>query len=269
MKQILLKLLLLITFLCSILIYSRPGAVQAQKIEPLNQLVQEFFIAETVYPQEKKELQFTLRPVYWNNEQTETVRIPLQIEYGFTNRFQVELSLPYNFNYPKYQQNNKGIGNTEVSFLYNLLGGNKPFALSLSFGVGLPTANKEKLTDEDGDEFEWEPAIIIAKQIGSAQIHAGLAGELINGKSALNYNIAAVLPVANWRCMLELNGTNNDRKMFYLTPGLVWKGLEDFELGAGFSKSITNNTDGWSVILMLTYELNLIKRTNPGFSRSG
>jgi hypothetical protein len=238
------------------LTFGMTNPVRAQE-EGIEEMLQEFFISETVYAQEKNEVQFTSKPAYWKKEGFGITSIPLQLEYGFTDRFQVELNLPYYFLHPKTVQNVRGTGNMEVGLLYNILKGNKPFALSLALDVGLPTANKEKEIDEA--EAEWEPSLIIAKQVGRGQVHVSLGAEITKTESEMNYKLGTVFPFGAWRATLELNGTINNSKTIYLTPGFIWKGLDDFEFGLGFSKSITGTMER-GTILMATYEFSLTRK---------
>lgn len=257
MKTRLLKKTSLVLYFTGIFIFGIADPVRAQQEEGIEELLQEFFIGETVYAQEKHEVQFTSMPAFWNKDGFGITSIPLQFEYGFTDRFQIELNLPYYFLHPKTGQTVSGTGNMEVGFLYSILNANKPFALSLALDVALPTANKEK--DIDEAEVEWEPSLIIAKQVGRGQVHASLGAEITKSESAMNYKLGTVFPFGVWRATLELNGKTNDDKPIYLTPGLIWKGLDDFEFGVGFSKNITGAVE-WGTILMATYEFSLTRK---------
>src|SRR4030095_102866 len=72
-------------------------SVMSQKIDGMEESLQEFFIGQTVYAQHKNEIQFTAKPAYWRTQGSEVTNIPLQLEYGLTDRFQIELELPYSF----------------------------------------------------------------------------------------------------------------------------------------------------------------------------
>lgn len=248
----------LVVYLIGIFILGIPGPVNAQKDEGIEELLQEFFLGETVYAQEKNEIQFTSKPAYWKKDGDGVTSIPLQIEYGFTDRYQIEINLPYHFLYPTTGQTVSGTGNMEVGFLYNILKANRPFALSLALDVELPTAKKEK--DRGEAEVEWEPSVIIAKQIGRGQVHVSLGAEIAKNESSMNYKLGTVFPFGDWRATLELNGETSEGKPVFFTPGLIWKGLDDFEFGLGFSKSM-NGTTEWGSILMVTYEISLTKKS--------
>src|SRR5690349_3179446 len=66
-------------------VHSRP--------QRLRQLVQEFMLAETVYPQEKGETQITLATGFRGRSGLSGTRV--QMEYGITDRFQVGMSAPW------------------------------------------------------------------------------------------------------------------------------------------------------------------------------
>ena len=253
------KKITFVVCIASFFILLVPDSAGAQNRAGLNELLQEFFIGETVYAQEKNEIQITSKPAYRNQrDRTKLKNIPIQIEYGFTDRFQVELGLPYVFHNLKGEHTTGSLGKLELGFLYNILRGNKPFALSVAVDVGLPTVRKGKeIKAAEETEVEWEPALIVAKQIGIVQVHASLVAEITKSESALTYNLGAVLPMGNWRATLELNGKIKDDKIIYLTPGVIWTGLDDFEFGLGVSKS----REAWGVTLMATYEFSL-KRGN-------
>jgi hypothetical protein len=241
-----------------VFIFGISNSITAQKIEGIKEVIQEFFIGETVYCQKKNEVQLTSKPAYWKKAGLTIASVPLQFEYGITDRLQIEMNFPYYFIHPKNEKAVKGAGNMEAGFLYNILKGNRLFALSLGFEVGLPVSKKEKAIDEA--EIEWAPFLIAAWQIGKTQIHASFAAELTNTESALKYNLAAVVPFEDWCATLELNAKKGDSKIVYLTPGLIWKGLDDFEFALGISKNIGKNNPVAGLILMITYEFSLKKK---------
>ncbi len=239
---------------------SRSGA---QTSGETPELLQEFFVSETVFAQEKNEFQVTTKPGYWKKEGMKMITIPLQFEYGFTDRFQVELTLPYNFLYTEGHRVIHGRGNAEAGFLYSILKGNKPFAFSMGLEVELPTEKMSKTAElpeeaEEAEEpgVEWEPSLIIARQFGKMQVHANLAAEISKSGTEFNYNLATAVPFGNWLATLELNGKFADKRSVFITPGILWKGIDDFEFGAAVSKG----GPGWGFILMATYEFSLGKK---------
>lgn len=60
--------------------------------EPPEQPLQELFLTETVYPQEKRELQLTLSSLVDRSRSDLAAVMPFTIEYGLSNRWQIEAS---------------------------------------------------------------------------------------------------------------------------------------------------------------------------------
>jgi hypothetical protein len=251
------KKIRVIICLASFFILLMHGSASAQKKAGINELLQELFIGETVYAQEKSEIQMTVKPAYWNQKEgTKLKNFPLQVEYGITDRFQVDVELPYVFHNLKDEQATGNSGNIELGFLYNILKGNKPFAFSVAMSAGFPTVRKGKEINETGEtEVEWQPTLIVARQVGKLQVHASVGAEITTSRSELQYNLAGVMPMGDWRATLEVNARTGDEKITYLTPGVIWTGLDDFEFGLGVSKSRAE----WGVTLMAVYEFSLNK----------
>lgn len=65
-----------------------PSTAVAQ--DPKPQPVQELFLTDVVYPQEKGEIQFTLGALVDRSPQHFAALIPFSIEYGLTDRWQIE-----------------------------------------------------------------------------------------------------------------------------------------------------------------------------------
>jgi Putative MetA-pathway of phenol degradation len=242
-------------FLAHVLILTNSGITSAQNTGQLSESIQEFFKGETVYAQNKNEIQITTKPSYWKKADIDLIDIPLQIEYGFTDRLQIELCLPYDYIRFKGDEKTNGLGNVEIGLLYNLLNRNKPFALSLALGMGLPTAQKAKNPEEV--QTEWEPSLIIARQAGKAQFHASLGAEITETEFTFNYHFGAIMALGDWRTTLELSEKKDNEGQLYITPGIIWKRVEDFEFGVGISKSITGQPRQLGFMVMITHEFSL------------
>jgi hypothetical protein len=65
-----------------------PAAARAQ--EPGRQPLQELFLTETVYPQERGELQVTLGALVDRTRDDKAALVPFSLEYGITDRWQLE-----------------------------------------------------------------------------------------------------------------------------------------------------------------------------------
>ena len=112
-----------------------PNNSQAQEETEMDEYIQEFFLGQTVFPQDKREIQFTLKPSFAKKTEGQ-ICIPFEMEYGFTDRFQIEIEIPYFLSFPSEGHTVKGLGNAEIGLMYSILKKNRPF--SLSAGVSLP-----------------------------------------------------------------------------------------------------------------------------------
>ena len=242
-----------VVFLTSIFILISPALTNAQKSGAIPELLQEFFLSETVFPQQKNELQLTARPTFWKNKNLSYLQIPVWLEYGFTNRFQVELTVPVRIMFPRGQKPVADTRTLEAGLLYNIVNRNKPFALSAGLDIEWATAKDEEEIGEVKSRIAWEPIIIIARQFGRTQVHANLGAELIGNEAEFPYGLATATSLGHWIITMEITGEMHDNKTIFLSPGLIWKGIDDFELGAGVSKGRSI----WGLTLMATYELPL------------
>ena len=243
-------------FLCVILFLTKTGTGNAQITDVLPQLLQEFFISETVFAQEKKELQATVRPAYWKNKQFSSVQIPLLLEYGFTNRLQVEVTVPFQLHSSGEEQQKYERTNFEAGVLYNILKSNKPFALSAGLEIDWSNAKSQKDNGELEDGIGWEPFLTLARQFGRTQVHANLVAEIRDKETEFTYAFATATSFGKWLATVEINATFQNNKTTSVIPGVIWKGMDDAEFGLGISKS----KNEWGILLMATYEFSLGKK---------
>lgn len=140
---------------------------QTEAEEEHEQPLQEVFQTELVYPQEKNEIQLTLRPQFSNGRDENLFALPFTIEYGITNSWQVELE--YNTfvdRDPALGKRTRGIGDLEIGTKYSFMNiANSNFHSALGFSVSFPTADIDKQLTEGA--IEYEPFIIFAKDFPS------------------------------------------------------------------------------------------------------
>ena len=78
------------------------GATRAQveaDDEKVEEYLQELFLGESAYSQDAGELQLSLG-YFWNDRGDDGSTLPLLIEYGITDNFQVGVTLPINVHSP-------------------------------------------------------------------------------------------------------------------------------------------------------------------------
>ena len=217
------------------------------------ELLQEFFMNEPVFAQQKNEFQVTVKPAWRKTSSSpSSLHLPVLAEFGITDRLQVELSVPIQFNRRASQQQVHEKDHPEAGLLYSILKGNAPFALSAGLELAWSTAKQQKETGNPGNGLAWEPVLILARQFGTIQIHTHLSAEIKNRETEFMYGIAAATRLGNWLPTMEINGEGQAISTISVTPGVIWKGVDDFEFGLG----LTKGNSFWVGTLMITYEFS-------------
>ena len=236
-----------------------PSSVLAQRVAPPSP-PEEVFQTELVYPQEQGEVQLTLSPHLSGTASQRTGQVPLTLEYGLTDAWQIELEWGGYTYGPSH-----GVGGLEIGTKYsfmNLLGNHTHAAMGLE--VELPVDR----ADEEG--VELEPFVILARDIPHLSglqvfLHAATGFELGSeeetpdaleaDEAAWILNTGAFLPLKPVTLTAELNWERTgtvDRA--YVTPGLVRSLPGGWEIGLGIPLGVTPGTDAFRVIGILTYE---------------
>jgi len=235
-----------------VLCCSKPTKAQS-KLE-MDEYLQEFFTGETVFSQDRNEIQFTLKPSFTKSEQSQLC-IPFSVEYGITDRLQIEVEVPYLISSLTERQRIKGMGNAEVGLMYNILKSYRPFSLSVGINKNLKTAGKD--IGAYDEEASWEAYTVVARQLGSGQIHGNLRTELADGQINFNYGVGCVVNFGRFDGTFEVTTNKEEERIFYFTPGLIWKQPNGLEFGMALSKSVDKYSDGWSLVAMMIYEFSI------------
>jgi hypothetical protein len=236
-----------------LLILTLPGYGQEEK--EFKQLLQEFNFTQAVYPQEKKELQFTLTGFLLRSELAHDLDLGFDIEYGLTDRLQVEAEIINEVINPRdFDETGKSSYNFKTGLLYNFI--NRPgFSSSLVLELGLPVHK----VSPDSVSFEYDPHIILAKQIGKSQLHVDTGVEIHDKEKEYFYNLALVYPIGAFKPLLEFNGSYAESSDFFLSPGLVWNGRKNLEVVTGTTLGLWQKGRPWGVSIKLIYEFSLAK----------
>lgn len=209
----------------------------AQENGGLPERVQELFRAETVYPQEAGGLQLTVDGGFAD---AATARV--LVEYGITDRVQVSVTTPY------LQLEQGGEETMSAGALYTLL--NRPdMAASLSLEAVVPTGGRDMA-------MAWEPALIVARQVGMAQLHGSLAASLSSDGSELSPGLGLMLHADRLTPTLELTATmaEDEPADVALTPGLYVHLGSRFEIGVAAPLRLHGATQP-DVLAVVTLEL--------------
>ena len=241
------------------------------------QPLQEVFQTELVYPQEKGEFQLTFAPRFSRKDGERTVETAVRLEYGITNRWQIEVEFnPYSRRRPEaFAETENGAGDIAVSTKYSFLSiKDSNFHSSVQFEVNFPTGNVDKGLSEGF--VEYQPSASFAKdfpklnrlqifsQIGvnfkqrvatprDSEENKSAAPEFIlNGGFFAPYKKARFVGEINYKTNRRSGGGNETE--VYLTPGFVYKLPGRWELGIGAPVGISRDADKLRLITQAIFE---------------
>lgn len=127
------------------------------------QMLQEVIKTEVVYPQDQGEVQTTFVPIYIHGHDDNSATLPLIIEYGITNNWQIDFEgEAYIWQWPNMGENTRGPGDIAVGTKYSFMNiKGTPYHAAVSFDIVFPTGNINKnLTD---GFRRYEPAVEFAR----------------------------------------------------------------------------------------------------------
>jgi hypothetical protein len=236
-------------------------AVPRPDDEPL-QLVQELFTGETVFPQERGELQVSLAPDLLHTRNADVFASGLKLEYGLSSRLQVEAEAEPVVVQSTTDARRTGLGQIEVGLRWSALDiRGSGLHLSLGAGVGVWSGvelEEDSSTSEAGRE--WETGLVLGHDIGRLQASAGLSavGATDVGSergTALKVHGAVVLPFRSLRFSGEVLWLRiASARETYLTPGLTACLARNLEIGLGAALGIGGAADSFRLALRATYE---------------
>lgn len=199
---------------------------------PLPQLAQELFLVETVYTQDRGEVQLTLHSRLQDETHTRLLG-----EYGITDRFQLSLTTPA-------VEGNGGDEERawELGALYGLVPGQSPVALSAGLELGLAP----------DDAPQWEPVAIAARQWGPVQVHASAGTELHAAADAFFAGLGVMLDAHRLTPTLEFAWSASEHE--YLVPGVFVHPRRGVEAGFGLPLCLQCAGEPRQARVMLTAE---------------
>jgi hypothetical protein len=208
-------------------------AAAAPPDEPAPWLIEEFFLARNVHPQDKGEVQVTWSLQHSGEEDVSTTNMTFEAEYGITDRLQVQAELPWQRVHPRAGDAAAGFENMEAGAQYAFARGPRRM-LTVGADVELPTSG-----DSDADA-EVEPYVIVGHSLGRGEAHASFSYGLGEDHDSA-WDVAGVAPYRKWRGTLEVNGRRTGRvDSVRITPGVVWKGLRGYEVGVAVPVGVHN-----------------------------
>jgi hypothetical protein len=238
--------------------------------------IEELFKTDVVFPQEIGELEVELASVYQNHAGGDTWTIPLSLEYGLTDCWQVEAA--WDSLVQRYPQNHsavRGVGDVEAGSQYSFMNlGGSSYHIAPRFSVQVPVADVNK--DLSQGFMEYQPAVILARDFPElhrtqlfTEIGASLVQRVNAPKSAaqaepaaheLNLGSGFFVLFPRAAATLEFNWSNNKwnhhgaENELYLTPGCLWRARRNMEIGLGLPVGLNNRSDRFDVMAHLVWE---------------
>ena len=241
-------------------------------------MLEEVFQTETVYPQEAGEFQLQVSPTFREGDDRDIFQVPVSIEYGLTDHWQVEVEFESHVDRnPESGNSTQGPGDLEIGTKYSFMNiAGLDLHAAVGFEIGIPTGDIDRELSEGF--YEYEPFLILAKDfpnLNHSQIFTQVSvGFVDRGKShedpdedepeahEFNWSAGFFVPVGPLRLVSEFNGTTNewnnegDENEIYWTPGVVWDISDAWEFGVGAPIGLNDKSDNYRVIAQLIFEFD-------------
>ncbi len=235
----------------------------AQEAQNNPRLPEELAITRSVVIQEADELESTIgfdqykfsRPL---DERKSTVAA--ELEYGLTDRWELDADVPYGFRDINHRRSFDGIGDVEAAVRYGVIPiGQQPFAVTAGLEVGAPTG--DRFRDLGEGRLTLEPFFTASTWLGrfNAQVNCGWQRAVTNGgnepRDEFEYNFAILYPVDRWFLALEGDGVSTrDATSYYVTPELIWKATDDVQFVVAVPLGLTHESADYGIVASVTLE---------------
>lgn len=240
--------------------------------------IEELFKTDLVYPQEEGELELELASVYQNHSGGDTWTLPVSLEYGLTDRWQVESEWDALVQrYPRNQPVARGVGDVDVGSQYSFMNiGGSLWHLAARFSVQFPVGDVNK--DLSEGFVEYQPALILARDFPElhhtqffTEIGASWVQRVNRPKDAadaepaaheLNLGSGFLVLFPRAAATLEFNWANNKwnhhgaENELYVTPGCLWRARRNVEIGLGIPIGLNHGSDRFDVLAHLVWEFD-------------
>lgn len=244
---------------CSVLVCCLSSVSLAQE-DTVEELLQELFLGESVYPQEAGELQFTTG-FLWADKGADDFRIPMLLEYGLTDRLQIGVETPFDF-LRTGSDDAEGLGNVELEVYWNVLN-NPPsgWAGGVGFGLGLPTAT----SDVGEDALAYEPFFVLYRTFDCLAVNFSAALEIEDPlKAGEDTEVGAELAAAFIKpsrksplvYLFEAGAEiESDETAVRLAPGAYWQPPDaNWEVGVSLPIGVTEAASDFGAFVLFTLE---------------
>lgn len=251
---------------CAPLLFSVPSLARADEDDGGNQVderLQELFLGEVVYPQSAGEFQFSVGH-FWNGHRDDSSSLPVLMEYGITDRLQVGVLLPTDFDRSDRPDLCDGLGNVEFEVYWNFLNdAESGWAAGMGFGYALFEAMDAAGEDAHG----YEPFFVVYRDFGCDAVNLSAAVEIENPRdpgeeqeTSGGVDVAYIHPLDNLplTTLIEL-GTKieADDTQVRLAPGAYFSPEDsNWELGCSLPIGLDGESPELGVFVLFTLELD-------------
>jgi hypothetical protein len=245
-------------------------------------LLKEVTQTETVFLREKGEIQITTSLDFSIGEKEDLLAFPFAIEYGLSDVWEAELEWDtFLFKDPDHEFSTHGIGDLRMGTKYSFLNiGGSNFHIAPGFEIDFPLASVNK--DLSDGFMRYEPSLVLALDFPNwnflqffTEIGVGLLDRVKEPDDEedrepkaheLTWDTGFILPLHeealitfefNWETN-EWNNNGTDSEM-YITPGLDWEFLDDWEFNVEIQIGVNHDADDYKINATLTYEFDLFE----------
>jgi hypothetical protein len=150
--------------LVALVLVPRIGASGASQ-EASRQPLQELFLTEVVYPQQKGEIQLTLGCLVDRSRSDLSALMPLAVEYGLTDRWQIEAGWDGYTQFERAPFRRLRTARVSIGTKYSLMN-IAHSGVHAAFGGDVEFPNADAFADEEGEEgVEIEPFVALAADL--------------------------------------------------------------------------------------------------------
>ena len=261
------------TYLLTILFITLNFSLIAQTSDDYSiaykQVIQDAFLIDLVYPQEKNEIQLSVSPTMLQHISSEEYIFPMGVEYGINDSWQIGVEwnvFRRGSSVDEYSSNRNLQLGTKYSFM-NIA--NSPFHSAIGLEMGLPI-NKDNF-GLDEKVYTYEACMLFAydlSKINNAQLFAQMVFEYEREVAEekddyeVELGMGFFIPMGKIVFLSELTwnstiwNTELETECYY-SPALLIDLPGTWETGFAFPIGLNSNSDKYRFSLRLTYEFGI------------
>ena len=234
-----------------------PIAAHAAEQPPLPD---ELAVTESIVMTERDELYAAPSIQFFRLPDQKRLTVASEFAYGLTDRLQIATTVPFVYVDPEHEDSANGIGDVPIGARYAVVDYREhPFGLDVGFALETPTGNERHDLGEGrlGSELSFTASAWLGPvdaQLNGAWHHA-LDNIGDEPRDEAEYNVALLYPIHDWFLVVEGNGeSNHESTKYYVTPEVIWKVTEHFELRVAAPCPVTHAAGDYGVVGGFTIE---------------